>query len=291
MGFTPASSLVVEAGDASPESPVSGDFDGDCVLVPVLTPTESAITGQLQVARALLQASDAPLYVVDPTETTPTAYGPGLPDDVERELVDRTERIVPRAGPPGLLRTRALLNGILTTIRANDAGTLVVPSGAETGFLRQSLTERLALRADCDVVTVTGHRANDARSILLPVTGGPHSAAAADVAGDIAADTNAWIDVLHVVPSDATEQRRERADAHIQAACDRIDRPERTTAWVLEAPDVAAAIVEQSEYYGLTVLGAPTKGRLRELIAGSTSRTVRTRARSPVVSVRCDGDD
>jgi nucleotide-binding universal stress UspA family protein len=266
MGFTPASSLVVEAGDVSPESPVSGDFGGDCVLVPVLTPTESAVTGQLQVARALLQASDAPLYVVDPTETTPTAYGPGLPDDLERE-------------------------GILTTIRANDAGTLVVPSGAETGFLRQSLTEQLALRADCDVVTVTGHRADDARSILLPVTGGPHSTAAADVAGDIAADTNAWIDVLHVVPSDATERRRDRADTHIQAARDRIDRPERTTAWVLEAPDAAAAIVEQSEYYGLTVLGAPTKSRLRELIAGSTSRTVRTRARSPVVSVRCDGSD
>ena len=291
MDFTPASSLVVETGDASTEAPAGGDLDGDCVLVPLLTPTESAVTGQLQVARALLRASDAPLYVVDPTETAPTAYGPGLPDDIERELVDRAERIIPRAGPPGLLRTRTLLNGILTAIRANDVGTLVLPSGAETGFLRQNLTERLALRADCDVVTVTGHRDDDARSILLPVTGGPHSAAAADTAGHIAADTNAWIDVLHVVSPDATERRREQADTRIEIACDRIGRPERTTAWVLEAPDAAAAIVEQSEYYGLTVLGAPTKGQLRELIAGSTSRTVRTRARSPVVSVRCDSND
>lgn len=34
MDFTPASSLVVETGDASAEAPAGGDLDGDCVLVP-----------------------------------------------------------------------------------------------------------------------------------------------------------------------------------------------------------------------------------------------------------------
>ena len=290
MGFAPASSLVVETGDVSAEmSPMVGGLDGDCILVPLLTPTEPAVTNQIRVATALSRAADTPLYVVDPSDETPTEYGSELPDDAERELLERAARTIPRAGPPGFLRTRALLNGTLTTIRANDVGALVVPSGTETGFLRQNLTERLALRADCDVVTVNGqHSDDDARSILLAVTGGPHSAAAADVAGRIATDTDAWIDVLHVVSPDAMDRRRERADAHIDAACDRIGRPERTTGWVLEAADPAAAIVEQSEYYGLTVLGAPTKGRLRELITGSTSRTVRNGARSPVVSVRCN---
>lgn len=290
MAFPPAPSLIVETGDVAAEtSSVAGDLDGDCILVPLLTPTEPAVTNQIRVATALSRATDAPLYVVDPSEATPTEYGPDRSEEAERELVERAARTISRAGPPGFLRTRSLLNGILTTTRANDVEALVVPSGTETGFLRQNLTERLALRADCDVVTVNGqHSDDDARSILVAVTGGPHSAAAADVAGRIAADTDAWVDVLHVVSPTATERQRARADAHVEAACDRIGRPERTTSWVLEAPDAAAAIVEQSEYYGLTVLGAPTKGRLRELIAGSTSRTVRHGARSPVVSVRCN---
>lgn len=289
MGVTPASSLVVETGDVSAEtSSVAGDLGGDCVLVPLLTPREAAVRNQLRVATALSRTADTPLYVVDPTDETPTSYGPGLADDAERTLIERAARTIPRAGPPGFLRTRSLLNGTLSTIRANEVETLVAPSGTETGFLRRNLTERLAVRADCDVATVNGQHSDDgARSILLAVTGGPHSAAAADVAGRIAADADAWIDVLHVVSPNATDERRAQADAYVESARDRIDRPERTSGWVLEAPDAAAAIVEQSEYYGLTVLGAPTKGRLREAIIGSTSRTVRNGARSPVVSVRC----
>jgi nucleotide-binding universal stress UspA family protein len=289
MGYPPAPSLIVETGDVSAEtSPVAAGFDRDCVLVPLLTPTEPIVTGQLRVATALSRTSGAPLYVVDPTEATPTEYDPGLPDDTERELAARAARTVSRAGPPGLLRTRTLLNRILTEIRATDDAALVVPSGAETGFLRRNLTERLGIRANCEVVTVNGCQPDDARSILVAVTGGPHSAAAADVAGRIAADTDAWVDVLHVVPPDATDRQRAEADTYVEAACGRIGRPDRTTGWVLDAPDAAEAIVEQSEYYGLTVIGAPTKGRLRELIAGSTPRTVRDGARSPVISVRCD---
>ena len=289
MGYPPAPSLIVETGDVSAEtSPVAAGFDRDCVLVPLLTPTEPIVTGQLRVATALSRTSGAPLYVVDPTEATPTEYDPGLPDDTERELAARAARTVSRAGPPGLLRTRTLLNRILTEIRATDDAALVVPSGAETGFLRRNLTERLGIRANCEVVTVNRCQPDDARSILVAVTGGPHSTAAADVAGRIAADTDAWVDVLHVVPPDATDRRRAEADAHVEATCGRIGRPDRTTGWVLDAPDAAEAIVEQSEYYGLTVIGAPTKGRLRELIAGSTPRTVRDGARSPVISVRCD---
>jgi nucleotide-binding universal stress UspA family protein len=275
MGYPPAPSLIAETGDVSAEtSPVADDLDRDCVLVPLLTPVEPVVTGQLRVATALSRTSGAPLYVVDPTETTPTEHDPGL-DGVERELAARAARTVSRTGPPGLLR-------------ATDDATLVVPSGTETGFLRRNLTERLGIRANCEVVTVNGCQPDDARSILVAVTGGPHSTAAADVAGRIAADTDAWVDVLHVVPPDATDRRRAEADAHVEAACGRIGRPDRTTAWVLDAPDAAEAIVEQSEYYGLTVIGAPTKGRLRELIAGSTRRTVRNGARSPVISVRCD---
>ena len=290
MGFTAAPSLLIEAGSApAGASAVADGLTDDCVLVPLLSPSEPAVADQLRVAASLSRSSDASLCVVDPTNETPTAYGPALSRDAERDLIDRTVRSTVQPAQPGILRTRALLNGILTAIETTDIEALVVPNGSETGFLRQNLAERLALRGSCDIVTVNGSRSYDhARSILLAVTGGPHSGHAADVVRGIAADTDAWVDILHIVPPRATDRRRERATECVDTIYDRIGRPDRTTTWVLEGESPADAIVEQSEYYGLTVLGAPTKGRLREFIAGSTSRTVRHGARSAVVSVRAN---
>jgi len=290
MGFTAVPSLLMEASNAPASTPsVAGGLTDDCILVPLLSPSKPAVTDQLRVAASLSRSSDARLHVVDPTSETPTAYGPGLSRDAERELIDRAKQSISPPGQPGVLRTRTLLNGILDTIETSDVGSLVVPSASDTGFLRQNLAERVALRADCDVVTVNGKRGyDDARSILLAVTGGPHSGPAADVTRRIAADTDAWIDILHIVPPRATDRRQERATDCVDAIYDRIGRPDRTTTWVLEAESAADAIVEQSEYYGLTVLGAPTKGRLREFIAGSTNRIVRNGARSAVVSVRAN---
>ena len=288
MGYTAAPPLLIEAADSpTGTSSIASGLTDDCVLVPLLSSSEPAVTDQLRVATSLARSSGARLCVVDPTSGEPTTYGPGLPSDAERELVDRAVQSTLGVGRPGVLRTHALLNGILTATATADVGALVVPSGSDSGFLRQNLVERLALRAACDVVTVNGQRDYEAaRSILLAVTDGPHSGPAADVTRRIAADTDAWIDVLHVVPPRATDRRRERAAECVDAAYDRVGRSDRTTTWVLEADSPADAIVEQSEYYGLTVLGAPTKGRLREFIAGSTSRTVRHGAESAVLSVR-----
>jgi len=290
MGNTAAPPLLIETADApASTSQVAGGLSDDCVLVPLLSPSEPAVADQLRVAASLSRSSGARVCVVDPTTGTPTAYGPGLPSDAESELIDHAVQSAPGAGQPAVFRTHTLLNGVLTAIGTANVEALVVPSGSDTGFLRQNLVERLALRAACDVVTVNGQRSyHDARSILLAVTGGPHSGPAADVTRRIATDTDAWIDILHVVPPRADDRRRERAAECVDDVYERVGRPERTTTWVLEADSPADAIVEQSEYYGLTVLGAPTKGRLREFIAGSTNRTIRHGARSAVISVRTD---
>ena len=291
MDATPAPSLVVEIGDA-PADPgsVTGDVAGGCVLVPILTSTGPTVAGQLRVAASLSRASNAPLCVVDPSEETPVEYDPDLPADAERELVTRAARSRYRPHQLGLLRTHTLLNGILTTIRNNDVETLVVPSSTRSGSLRRNLAEHVGLRAACDVVTVNGRRSHDGvQSILLAVTGGPHSSAAPGVARQIAAGHDAWVDGLPGVSPAATGRQRRGATEHGEGAADRSARPGRAPTGGVEATAVAGAIIEQSEYYGLTVLGAPTKGRLREFIIGSTSRTVRHSAHSPVISVRTDG--
>lgn len=294
MGFASASALLTEAGDVPEDAPrITGHFDGEHILVPLLTPAVPALTDQLRVAASLARTTDATLHIVNPItmpEQTPKECGSELTADDERELLDWAVRNVSRSASAvdsRFLYTHRLVNGILSTIRRNDIDTLVVPSESESGVLRQGLTERLALRAECDVITVNGQCGYEqVPSILLAVAGGPHSGLAADIAQRIAVDCDAWIDILHIVETDAPDHRRRQAETHVEGAYQRIARPELTSTWILEATDVAEAIIEQSAYYGLTVIGAPTKGRLRRFITGSTNRTIRDNARSVILSAR-----
>lgn len=91
---------------------------------------------------------------------------------------------------------------------------------------------------------------------------------------------------VHVVDEDASDHRREMVDAYLKAAYRRIARPETTTTWVLEAADATETIIEQSAYYGLTVIGAPTRSRLRRFVSGSTNRSIRNNARSVILSAQ-----
>jgi nucleotide-binding universal stress UspA family protein len=297
MPFASGSSVVVGAAEGSRADTryIVGDFQGGGILVPLLTPAVPAVTDQLRVAATLARPTDAPVYVVDPLarpgQTPRTSRFD--PPEHERTLLEWAfEEVSPSTGHGNgrSLSTRNLVRGLLATTDANDVDTLVVPSGDGTGRLRRGLAERLALRADCDVVTVNGQRGFEpAPSILLGVAGGPHSGVATDVAMRIASDCDAWVDVLHVIPTDPSSGQRERAEATVRAAAERIDRPETTSTWILEADDSAGAIVEQSAYYELTVVGAPTKGPLRRLVTGSTNRSIRKDARSVVISARSNG--
>lgn len=293
MGFDAASAVLSSTEESAATPRLSGDLDGSQLLVPLLTADVPVVTDQLRIAGALARATEATLYVVDPvagSDQSPTVYEDGFTDGDEAELLEwATETASSRtARGHGPFRfTRKLVNGVLETIRTHDVDTLVVPSGSSTGLLRHGVTERLALRADCDVVTVNGKSGYEpVPSILLPVAGGPHSGMACDVARSLAEECDAWIDVLHVVDEDASEREREAAEEVVEGATRRINHPDATSTWVMSAEDAAAAIIEQSAYYGLTVVGAPTNGRLRRFLAGSTNQTIRDSAESVVLSVR-----
>jgi nucleotide-binding universal stress UspA family protein len=287
MSFTSLGRFL-DSGDAAKAIPaVSGRFDGNHLLVPMLASAAPARSDQLDVASTLARATGAALSVVGADAASESA--PAAPGDVAGTTVDpppdRPADSTPR--PDGdVLHTLSVARDVLRAVRANDVDTLVLPGGSGSRRLT-GLVERIAVHADCDVVVVNGEPGYEAvPSILLPVAGGPHSGLAADLARAVAADCEAWIDVLHVVDEDASASRRAAADELVDDVSRRIDRPETTTTWVLEADDVAATIADQSRCYGLTVVGAPTKPRLGELLFGSTNHSVRTNARSVVLSVR-----
>lgn len=293
MDVTLVPSVVGGASDTPSRPPrIAGDLDGDDVLVPLLTEEVPTIRDQLRVAASLAAPSHAALHVANPigiSDRPPIQSRDELTAGDEQRLLEWAVEQVSTPASTGrrALSTHRLASNLVRAVRAADVDTLVVPSGSAVGQLRRGLVDRLARYADCDVITVNGRQGyGPVPSILLAVADGPHSGLATDVAGRIAADCDAWVDVLHVVDEDPSDDRRQRANARVEAAARRIDRSASTTTWVLEAGDAAEAIIEQSAYYGLTVVGAPTRGRLRRFIWGSTNRAIRSEARSVVISAR-----
>lgn len=273
---------------------MAGDLDGEGILVPLLSPEVPAVTDQIEVATSLARSTGGAVHVVNPVSAAdriPMESRHRVTDDDEQLLewsLQQTSALTAHV-EGRFLYGRSLVKRVLGTVDANDVDTLVLPGRSPGGRLRRDVTERIAAHADCDVLVVNGQSGYDpVASILLPVAGGPHSGLAADIARRIAEDCEAWIDVLHVVDENASPRERDAAEELVEAAHDRIARSGKTSRWVLEAADVEAAIIEQSQYYGLTVIGAPTKGRLRRFVHGSTNRSVRENASSVVLSARND---
>ncbi|WP_435099338.1 universal stress protein [Halorubrum sp. N11] len=150
-------------------------------------------------------------------------------------------------------------------------------------------------------------------SVLVAVGPGPHSAATVDVARGIADATGAWLELFHVVPTDAaladspaeteggaadgtdpeTGDRDDYAatgERLLDAARDRLGDFDRVDRWLVEDRSAASAIVEQSPYYDLVVVGAPTTGTVGRFVFGSTTDTVVDDAEVPVVVVEADGE-
>ncbi|QWC20115.1 universal stress protein [Halorubrum sp. 2020YC2] len=149
-------------------------------------------------------------------------------------------------------------------------------------------------------------------SILVAVGPGPHSGATVDVAREIANATEAWLELFHVVPSDAAladagpdedasgtaapaagdaaeTDYAAAGERLLDAAEERLGGFDRADRWLVEDRTAAGAIVEQSPYYDLVVVGAPTTGTVGRFVFGSTTDTVVGDAEVPVVVVEADG--
>lgn len=143
-----------------------------------------------------------------------------------------------------------------------------------------------------DVVLTTGtEHLERVGSILVPVTGGPHSGLAIDVAKAIAAENDAWIELFHVVDPDTVTETKATGDQYLEAGLARLDGYEQAETWLYEADDVVEAIIEQSAFYDITVIGAPREGRLRRFIFGSKTKEVQERADSTVITVHAKDTD
>jgi nucleotide-binding universal stress UspA family protein len=152
-----------------------------------------------------------------------------------------------------------------------------------TGLVRGDVADRVTKTVSCDAVTVASQGTEThVGSILVPIAEGPHSETAVVVAGAIARTVDAPLELFHVTEtagSDASDRIQDLFAAHRELLPEDIE----VDTWHLEQAAVAATIVEQSRYYGLTAIGKPRKSRLRRFVSGSVTDEVRENAESMVL--------
>lgn len=278
-----------DRGSAEERPRIGGRLSGGQVCVPVFGAPESRVADQTRLGLTIASANGGSVHLVDPMDEQSARRIEKTESDAGTAVEWATDRMSldGRAHHGGVLSGRRAAQAVLDYIRTEEIDTLVLPSGFGRGPLGRRRHDRLAARAPCEVVSVNGKgRYRDFASLLLPIADGPHSGLATDVAASVAEHFDAWIDILHVLPTDPEAETRQAAETRMDRITERIGRQGTVNPWLLEADNPAETIIEQSAYYGLTVIGAPTTGRLKRFFNGSVSRRIRNDAESVVIAAR-----
>jgi nucleotide-binding universal stress UspA family protein len=140
------------------------------------------------------------------------------------------------------------------------------------------------------------------RSLLVPLDGSVHAAAALERAIEIAQRSRAWITLLHVIepprlpPVGAhhvmgllSSESEEQAEALLERAAAQVPEgiPVCTIVWRGNAADQIVRRIEGAEH-DLVVMGSRGRGPLRSLLLGSVSRAVLHRSPARVIVVHAD---
>jgi len=255
--------IAVNAG----QSQSRAESHGPCLVGHISD--ETAAQRGAMVAHAMATVRDTELLAAE-TPTTEAVSETQLPAD-HRDAYSRS------ATPVDAM-------GIEPTIDQRNPSALVVARESRPSLLsglRGNTPERLADRTDVLTVDDRGD-VETVASILVPIAGGRHSQLAVEAARAIAAANDAAIDLFHVVETEGTASR-ERGEQILATAATALGEFDNVDTWLYEANSAAEAIIEQSTYYDLTVMGAPTVGPLERFVFGSTSTDVQQDADSPVV--------
>ena len=272
---------------------------GFSVMVPVANP-ETAGT-LLQVADRILDLRPGNLvlaHVVTVPDALPVSVGTDF--IAERQpLLSAVTRQAEELGrvPTSLIRVgHRAADAIIDTVEDHRVGFVVM---GWAGLSRDPRTvvgstiDRIVKDANTNVVVVRGDVTIPARRILVPVQHPQHGELMAEFAAAMAAETDAYIRLLHIVPPDTPpEQRAEaarvlRETVHIGADDETVDDASRTRRVrfqvQIESGDVVETLIEQASEFDLVLMGASRESWLRRKVWGDKTARVARQSPTPLM--------
>lgn len=124
-------------------------------------------------------------------------------------------------------------------------------------------------------------------SILVPVAGGPNSAAAVDIAADLARYWNAPLHLLTVVAPSSDDAARAAAAERLREHADGVDAVS-VDVDVLGRDDVVSALTERARAADLVVIGGSERSLFRRLFSGTIPDRLARRSATPIFVVERD---
>lgn len=231
------------------------------------------------------------------------------------EMVEVAEGLAPTVSISAAMRVLTdVTDGILAAVAGESETAVLLLRGAgfDEGWLfNRSTIDTVVADADCDVFvenvggqhgqqglyipaiddhTVASLAAAESKtidSILLPVESGAHSALATEAARAVARDTDAAITILHVIPSDASAEKRSEGQDLLKFADYVLGSDVRITTELQEAADPIEAIIETANNHDLVTMGAPDQGsRLTQLVYDSVHDTLSAESEATILMAR-----
>ncbi len=263
------------------------------ILVPIAKP--GSVEQLLRTALDLAQERNAAVEVVnvvDIPQQTPVAEGRRFVDE-EREIIDDALSFAAETAPEvpvnGKIRIgHDVAKAILNTIEQDEADLVLMgwrSRGRRRDYILGSNVDRVK-GARCDVlVERIGPADGTHDSILLPTAGGLHAEFATAVAGAIATQNDATVELLYVRSGEPDQDAA--AASILDSAAAELPNVETTTT-ICDDPSVADAIVDASAEHDLTVIGAAGEGLLKQLVFGAIPEDVGRRAESTVIMAKRD---
>ncbi len=270
------------------------------LLVPVFSENAPEdLTQLIRTARAIVRDREGDLLflslVVVPEQTPYESFASD--ESLMQDRYETTERLlrmtstqdVSTSGVVCLTRKEA--SAVLDIADRYECDGIVMDHSGERSqrrrLLARSAIERITARAECEVfVEKPATEETPPESILLAVSGGPHSGLAAETARALALDSGACVDAVHFLSESASGDERDGAEEVVEATTGVLSGIDRTSAELVTAERPAEAIVSRSDEHDITVLGAPTAGLLKQFVFGTVPDTVSRRSENAVLMVK-----
>ena len=217
----------------------------------------------------------------------------------EREVLDEAMDIARDEGVPvsGTIRIgHDVAKAIINTVEQYDSDVVLMGWKGQHKTQRRDIVlgsnvDTVVRDADTDVlVERIGESADCVESILLPTAGGPHAEFAAQVAQAIGRPEQARIEVVNVVEPDADDRRREEARKMVESTAETFEDFEGVTTSVIEGDDIVRTIVDRSDEYDLTIVGATREGLLQQFVFGAIPEQIGWQAENIVIMAKRNTD-
>lgn len=268
-----------QSGSSQPRFlfPIDGEHADD--ILPLVCDLVGDADGELFIAAVTTPPEQTPLSMPDPRREAERRLGNYVRRAKQECTAITTIRQASRIGR----RRGRMLNGLVETYGISTVITEEQPRSGLNSLLGIDTVDEATLGPDCDTIIVSRTaQTEDIDTVLVPVAGGPHSGMAIDTGLALARRNDASLELFHVyAPTDETaESKGEKLLTHGMDRIDTFDNVERT---LTGAEDIPQTIIEYTQPFDVTILGAPREGLIQQFVLGTIPESVSTKADGTVL--------